>query len=50
MTLSKEAQEYWMDFFVRQAFDKRYAAYRGLTDKQKAKKLSDHLAYFFTGL
>jgi hypothetical protein len=47
-TMSIKARKYWINFFAKQAFDRRYAAYRGLDDHQRTLKLADHLKYFFS--
>jgi hypothetical protein len=45
--MSIEARKYWINFFTKQAFDRRYAAYRGMDDHQRTIALAKHLEHFF---
>jgi hypothetical protein len=47
MAMSIERRKYWINFFVKQAFDRRSAKYRGFDDHQRSLVLADHLKYFF---
>jgi hypothetical protein len=49
MKLSLEAQEYWTHWFIKQAFDKRYAYYRGMSAKQRMAKVAEHIVKFMNG-
>ncbi|MDR1333897.1 MAG: hypothetical protein LBJ71_01620 [Holosporaceae bacterium] len=46
--MSIEARKYWINFFTNQAFDRRYAYYRGLDNHQRTLMLADHLKFFFS--
>jgi hypothetical protein len=50
MTMSIERRKYWINFFVKQAFDRRSKYYKGMDDHQRSLKLADHLKFFFSDL